>query len=276
MDQHSSLNQSTYQEARTSLLRSCNLFYGRLLIFEWLATVGVAIFVSPKTWVGTQSFIHPHVSFALILGALVGAMPGLLALKNPEKVWTSHMVAISQMLQMGLLVHTTHGRIETHFAYFTALALLAAYRDWRVLITASAVAAVDHLVRGVWLPSSIFGSDVVNIPRIVEHAWWVVWEDIFLIRACIQSNKELRFIAVQSSAFKTAVDTGGESADKLLSAAHDLNNLSSEMDRNARTVSKETQGSLACAQAVADSMRSISQTVEQMRESANCCVRPHV
>lgn len=269
MEQHSSIDESTYQEARISLLRSCNIFYGRLLIFEWLATAGVAVFVSPTTWVGTQSFLHPHVTLAFILGGLVGALPGWVAIKNAEKVWISHLVAISQMLLMGLLVHTTHGRIETHFAYFTALALLAAYRDWKVLISASAVAAVDHLIRGVWLPSSIFGSDVVNIPRIVEHAWWVIWEDIFLIRACIQGNRELRFIAVQSSAFKTAVDTGGESADKLLSAARDLNNLSSEMDRNARTVSKETQGSLVCAQAVADSMRSISQTVEEMRESAN-------
>jgi methyl-accepting chemotaxis protein len=263
------MNPTSYQDARISLLRSCNLLYGKLLVFEWLATVGVAFFVSPRTWVGSQSYLHPHVLLAVLLGFLMGGLPGIVALKNSDKVWTSHMVAISQMLLMGLLVHTTHGRIETHFAYFTALALLAAFRDWRVLITASAIAALDHLVRGVWLPVSMFGTDVVNIPRIVEHAWWVIWEDIFLVRACIQGNNELRSMAAQSSAFKTAVETSCEGAVQLLSAAHDLNTVSSEMDRNVVKVDKETQESLVCAQAVAASMRAISNTVDQMRESAN-------
>ena len=267
--QPSALNQSSYQDARTALLRSCNVFYGRLLIFEWLATVLVALFVSPRTWVGTQWHVHPHVWLALGLGFLVAGLPGYFATRNPSQIWVSHLVAVSQMLLMGLLVHSTNGRIETHFAYFTALALLAAFRDWRVLITASAVAAVDHLIRGVWLPASIFGSDVVNIPRIVEHAWWVIWEDIFLIRACIQGNNELRFIAAQSGAFKKAVDASGEGADTLLTAAQDLNNLSGEMDRSARTVNKETEDCLVRAQAVAESMRSISETVQNMRESAN-------
>ncbi len=267
--EQASLITTTYQDARISLLRSCNRLYGKLLIFEWFATVVVALFVSPRTWVGSQSYIHPHVLLAVALGFLVGGLPGIVALINTEKVWTSHLVAVSQMLLMGLLVHTTHGRIETHFAYFTALALLAAFRDWRVLITASAVAAVDHLVRGVWLPASIFGTDVVNIPRIVEHAWWVIWEDIFLIRACIQGNNELRLMATQSGAFRVAVETSGEGATQLLSAAHDLNTVSSEMDRNARTVNKETQESLVRAQAVAASMHSISENVDRMRESAN-------
>lgn len=267
--QSPAINQSGYQDARLALLRSGNLFYGRLLIFEWLATVLVALFVAPRTWVGTEWHVHPHVWLALLLGFVVGALPGYFATRNSGQVWVSHLVAVSQMLLMGLLVHSTNGRIETHFAYFTALALLAAFRDWRVLITASAVAALDHLIRGVWLPISMFGTDAVDIPRIVEHAWWVIWEDVFLIRACVQGNRELRFIAAQSGAFKKAVDASGEGAGTLLTAAQDLNNLSGEMDRSARTVNKETQDCLVRAQAVAESMRSISETVQNMRESAN-------
>jgi len=31
------------------------------------------------------------------------------------------------------------------------------YRDWRVLITASAVVLVDHLLRGLYWPVSVYG-----------------------------------------------------------------------------------------------------------------------
>lgn len=260
---------STHNEARRSLLRSTNLLYGWLLIVQWIGATAVACVLSYRTWIGTRSFLHPHVLLALILGFLVAGLPGVLVIKNREQGWTAHAVGVSEMLIVGLLVHVTHGRIETHFAYFAGLALLTAYRDWRVLITASAVAAVDHLVRGIWLPVSIFGVDGINIPRIVEHAWWVIWEDIFIIRAAIQGSNELRIIASQSQAFKTAVSTSGEGAEVLLSAAQDLSSLSGEMDRNARSVNRETQDSLVCARSVAESMGSISKTVDRLRESVN-------
>ena len=37
------------------------------------------------------------------------------------------------MLMSALLIHLTGGRIETHFHVFGSLAILAFYRDWRVL-----------------------------------------------------------------------------------------------------------------------------------------------
>ena len=54
-----------------------------------------------------------------------------------------------------------------------------------------------------------------------------------------------------------------------LSAAQDLSSLSGEMDRNARSVNRETQDSLVCARSVAESMGSISKTVDRLRESVN-------
>ena len=47
------------------------------------------------------------------------------------------------MLMSGLLIDLTGGRIETHFHIFGALAFLSFYRDWRVLVTASAVVAAE-------------------------------------------------------------------------------------------------------------------------------------
>jgi len=106
-------------------------------------------------------------------------------------VLTRHIIAISQMLMGALLIHLTGGRIETHFHVFGSLAFLAVYRDWRVLITASAVVTIDHLLRGAFWPESIFGSSVVSSWRWLEHAGWVVFEDIFLVAACKQSLRAI-------------------------------------------------------------------------------------
>ena len=82
---------------------------------------------------------------------------------------------------VGLLIHLTGGRIETHFHIFGSLAFLAFYRDWRVLITASAVVAIDHYVRGIFWTRSIFGVLTTSPWRWLEHVGWVVYEDLFLI-----------------------------------------------------------------------------------------------
>ncbi len=90
-----------------------------------------------------------------------------------------------------LLIHLTGGRIETHFHVFGSLAFLAVYRDWRVLITASAIVAVDHLLRGALWPQSIFGTATTTWWRWLEHSGWVIFEDIFLVAACLQSRRAI-------------------------------------------------------------------------------------
>ena len=91
-----------------------------------------------------------------------------------------------------LLIHLTGGRIETHFHVFGSLAFLAFYRDWRVLIPATVVVALDHMLRGMFWPESVYGVLVASEWRWVEHAAWVVFEDVFLVIACVRGTQELQ------------------------------------------------------------------------------------
>ncbi len=100
---------------------------------------------------------------------------------------TRMVIACSQVLFSSLLIHLTGGRIETHFHVFGSLAFLAAYRDWRVLMPATLIVAVDHFIRGVWWPETVFGIASASEWRWMEHAAWVVFEDVFLI-ICIRQN----------------------------------------------------------------------------------------
>ena len=175
----------------SGIWRRTDRLFGGLLLFEWLACIALAVWVSPKTWIGVQSLTHLHVWAAFILGGVVCSFPILLILRRPGHVFTRHAVAVAQMLMGVLLIHITGGRIESHFHVFGSLAFIAFYRDWRVLITASAIVTVDHLVRGIVWPQSVYGVLTASPWRTLEHAGWVVFEDIFLIISCLQSQAEV-------------------------------------------------------------------------------------
>jgi len=192
-------NKSVEQRARflleqnqQAIYRRTDRMFGWLMIFQWLASVVAAVVISPRAWAGTSSHIHIHVWAALLLGGAVTLFPAALALARPGEAFTRYVIAVSQMLMSALLIHLSGGRIETHFHVFGSLAFLAFYRDWRVFIPATVVVAADHYVRGVYWPQSVFGVLAPSHWRWVEHAAWVVFENVFLIQSCLQSVKEMR------------------------------------------------------------------------------------
>ncbi|HKQ62831.1 MAG TPA: response regulator [Candidatus Polarisedimenticolaceae bacterium] len=187
--------QALFVDHRQRIVRRTDHLFAGLLVAEWFGGIAAAVWVSPRTWVGQSSQVHLHVWTAIFLGAAIVAFPVFLALLCPGRQATRHVVAASQMLFGAMLIHLTGGRIETHFFVFGSLAFLAFYRDWRVLVTATLVVAVDHGVRGIFWPQSVYGVLVASPWRTLEHAGWVVFEDIFLIAACAQGVREMSGIA---------------------------------------------------------------------------------
>lgn len=166
-----------------------------LLGIQWLVGVGIALWISPLAWEGRWSYMHIHVWAAIFLGGAIAGFPILLALRLPGAPLTRHVIAVGQMMSSALLIHLTGGRIETHFHVFGSLAFLAFYRDWRVLLTATLVVVLDHFLRGVFWPQSVFGVLVASPWRWLEHAGWVVFEDAFLLLAIRQNLQSLRGLA---------------------------------------------------------------------------------
>ncbi|MBI4309911.1 MAG: GHKL domain-containing protein [Candidatus Omnitrophica bacterium] len=174
------------------------LFVG-LMMFQWIAGIVIALVISPKTWMGPASQTHAHVWAAIFLGGGIASFPVALGIFAPGRIMTRNVIAVAQMLFSALLIHLTGGRIETHFHVFGSLAFLAFYRDWRILIPATIVVAIDHMVRGIFWPQSVFGVLTASPWRWVEHAAWVIFEDIFLIRSCRRSVVEMRHIAERTA-----------------------------------------------------------------------------
>ncbi len=163
-----------------------------LFLTQWLAEMVLALWVSPRAWSGLQSKIHPHVWMAVLLGGMVISLPLALIYFRPGERITRLAIGVAQGLTAAILIHLTGGRIETHFYIFVSLALLAFYCDWSVLIAMSAVVAMDHFVRGVYWPQSVYGVTVASPWRFVEHTSWVLMEDVYLWLLCRYSLHEAR------------------------------------------------------------------------------------
>ena len=154
-----------YRSRRLISARSTDRAFAVLFAIQWPVAILVALVVSPRTWIAESSYLHLHVKAAVLLGGLISAFPIWLAIRHPGAVVTRHVIAVSQALMGALLIHLSGGRIETHFHVFGSLAFLAFYLDWRVLLSASAVVAVDHFVRGIWFPQSVLMYETLALAR---------------------------------------------------------------------------------------------------------------
>jgi two-component system sensor histidine kinase/response regulator len=225
-DSQAARAESLFQESRNTNYKRIDRLFAGLMCFQWVAGVIAALVISPRAWAGSVSHVHIHVWAAIFLGGIITIFPVALAILRPGKVLTRHTIAVAQMLMSALLIHLSGGRIETHFHVFGSLAFLAFYRDWRVFIPATIVVAVDHFIRGVYWPQSVFGVLAPSQWRWVEHAAWVIFENIFLIQSCLQTTKEMRESAAKQAELE-ATRAAAESASRAKSEF--LANMSHEI-----------------------------------------------
>src|SRR5687767_2421210 len=195
-----------YRAYEDHVYRRTDRLFFILLGAQWLVGIVFAVIVSPHAWSGAVSSMHPHVYAAVLLGGAFCFFPMLLIWRLPGHALTRQAVAIGQVCFSSLLIHLTGGRIETHFHVFGSLAFLACYRDWKVLPTATVIVAVDHLLRGLWYPESVYGVAFSTPWRSLEHAAWVIFEDLVLVWSCFVSRREMRNICEQQCQNQALLD----------------------------------------------------------------------
>ena len=206
-------SRSTPRERTVRPPTSCDIYkqtdrlFAGLMGFQWIAGIVFALWVSPLAWSGSVSRTHIHVWAAIVVGGIISLFPALLGLFRPGRPSTRYTIAAAQMLMGALLIHLTGGRLETHFHVFGSLAFLAFYRDWRVLVPATIVVALDHMLRGAFWPQSVYGVLVASQWRWVEHAAWVAFEDVFLVVSCLRSVREMRETAERTATLEQEVRT---------------------------------------------------------------------
>src|SRR5262245_48153702 len=96
-----------FLESQYGIYQRTDRLFGYLMVLQWLAGIAAALWISPKTWIGSISQTHWHVWAAIFLGGAITGFPVFLAWKQPGRHLTRHVIAIAQMLTSALLIHLT-------------------------------------------------------------------------------------------------------------------------------------------------------------------------
>jgi two-component system, NtrC family, sensor histidine kinase HydH len=219
-------------ERRAAMSQADRVFL-YLMLAQWAFGIAIALTVSPYSWEGKVQSVHLHVRLAVLLGGALSSLPIALAILRPGDALTRHVMAAAQVLWSALLIHLTGGRIETHFHVFVSLAFLAFYQDWTILITATVVVAADHFLRGLLWPESVYGIINPQWWRFVEHAAWVVFEDVVLIAWCLKGTAALRQATKREAQLEVVSQITG---DRMAALEMAMSELSGSHPRPGRTV----------------------------------------
>ena len=175
-------------------------WFAWLMFAQWLAAPLVAfLLITPFSCFGNTGNSYGHVWYSLVLGTVIVVVPIFLAVTQPGRARTRYVIAVAQMLMSALMIYVIGGSVEAHLHVFVSLALLAFYRDCRVLMLATLVVAVDQVIRGVYWPQTVFGVLVEGELQWIEHACWILIEVVLLCRFVQASiNETRRFAEIQA------------------------------------------------------------------------------
>ena len=168
-----------FQQQKQVNYKATDRMFAWLIAFEWLAAMAAAWLIAPMSPQLAQIARGGLMAMAAELAGLIYLLPLALALYHPGRAYTRHIIAIGQMLTPSLFIFLTGRGFETHFFIFGALASLAAYRDIKILMTATVVVALDDRL-GQWVQTIFFAPGYMMPWTWVEFTGWVLFEDTLL------------------------------------------------------------------------------------------------
>ncbi|HVZ74640.1 MAG TPA: ATP-binding protein [Polyangia bacterium] len=180
-----------YAEYRQELCERTDRMFLWLLLAQWLAAVVTALWSSPAVWNGSLTQLPPLVIKAFALGAAIASLPVYVAFKYPGSMLTRQEIAIGQGLITSLLIHVSGGHFEMRYAVFASLAFLAMYRDVTVLLLATLVSTLDHVLGCFFWPKSLYGVLHVGGWAWVQHVSMMAFEDVLLSLAIRKSQEDM-------------------------------------------------------------------------------------
>ncbi len=168
-----------------------------LIALLWLhvpLVLGVCLFMG-------QSMVAPGLTAAGLAAAAT-----LTAAVYGTSLTTHATVAVGLVGMPSLLVFLFAGhpwQIDLHMYFFAALAITAAYADWRVILMAAATIAGHHLVLNFALPAAVFPGGA-DLGRVLLHAVIVVLETTVLVWVAFSLNRAITASAEALDAAKAA------------------------------------------------------------------------
>lgn len=235
----------------------------------------------------------------LLIGLPALAVPIALRYLLHDHQLTRCAYGASFMVFSALHIHQGMGMTEIHFGIFVLLAVLIAFRDYLVIMTAAAVIAVHHLLF-MYLQAN--GVGVYLVPQsdatlgiVMIHAAYVVVESIVLVIICRNSFKEAKVSQAFYNVTKAMLRPDGKIAldkrcpatgagvteqfngllDRIQNVISHIDNAASQMQSDARQLlddgeqlSQGMQQKLKEVESIATATSQMSGNIEQTSDMA--------
>ena len=128
------------------------------------------------------------------------AFAGMASIRSLGRRVTSTAASFGLITFSAVLVHTWHGRIEAHFAFFVVVTLLVLYQDWLPFLLAIGYVIVHHGLLGAIAPASVY-----DHPGGVQSPWlWALVHGGFVLAACVanmvswRANEQLLHVRLEA------------------------------------------------------------------------------
>jgi methyl-accepting chemotaxis protein len=235
--------------------------------------IGVGRFFIVALWLHVPMLVAIGVAndTSWLAGGVTGAVAAGIAtvawLQDRRGALSRYLVAVALITMVSLMVWLAHGpmQIDMHMYYFAAFAVLAAYCDWRVIVLAAAVTAVQHLGFNFLLPLAVF-PDGANFWRVLLHAGIVVVESAVLIWL---TQHLTRLFAAGERAMEAMADAGRRESALAAERLH----LQEQAQAESRRVTLETASHFeatvkALVERVADATHAMQETAARLAATA--------
>lgn len=167
-----------------------------------------------------RNFVRPEGfdSFSVVAGAVIVALATFAWMRDRSGPNTRIITSMAHAATVGLIVYAFSGsplQIDLHMYFFAALAICAAWVDWRAIVGFAGLVAVHHLLLYMVMPLAVFPGESHFI-RVVLHA-------VILI---VESGALIALTSSMVSAFARA--------DRSVEAAQTAQHEASDMAERAR------------------------------------------
>ncbi|MFW8591689.1 methyl-accepting chemotaxis protein [Glaciecola sp. 2405UD65-10] len=165
------------------------------------------------------------------LGVLIISVPIFLGFTQPSSALSRHAVAIATQLMAALHIQQTMGMTEMHFQVFVMLAFLIFFRDWKIIVTATVVVAVHHILGFVSQSMNgslfVFEQERLSIMILVIHAAFAVIECAVLAAMVKGSAREHKVASELNRSVRSIIQENGtiDLAEQNIPKDHELKQL---------------------------------------------------
>ncbi|MGZ3795076.1 MAG: sensor histidine kinase [Pseudobdellovibrionaceae bacterium] len=181
---------SEYQQA---LWRRIDRAFAYLIITQYFFTL---VLVKSSSSLSGEEIRSGASSWIILLCAGLISLPSLYcSFFKPGNKASRYVITITQICYSSLFIFLSGSHPELYFHIFVSLAIIATYRDWRLLMLALAVAVLSSIFFGIYLYHSGYQLTDDALLRGLEYGFWIFFEVIFLIFASVQTRREIYKIA---------------------------------------------------------------------------------